>query len=66
MATKSETQEKIRPILIGLKKGQSYAFPIERMKSVRTQASEIAMIFDRAYKTETDRKERKIYVSRTK
>lgn len=62
----TEQKTKIRPVLIGMKKGQSFVFPIERLKSVRTQASEISMIFDRTYKTETDRIERTITVTRTK
>ena len=66
MANKDEQNEKIRPMLIGMKKGQSKASPIERMKSVRTQASEISMIYDRQYKTATDRVKRVINVTRTK
>lgn len=66
MANMTEQKTKIRPVLIGMKKGQSFVFPIERLKSVRTQASEISMIFDRTYKTETDRIERTITVTRTK
>lgn len=65
MANIVVNNERIRPILVGLKEGESHTFPIERMKSVRTQASEIAMIYDRQFKTETDRVERTITVKRT-
>lgn len=61
----TEQKEKIRPILVGLKAGESHPFPIERLKSVRTQASEIAMIYDRQFKTETNRMDRTITVTRT-
>lgn len=49
----TEQNEKIRPILIGMQLGETHPFPIEKLKSVRTQASEIFMIYDRKFKTET-------------
>lgn len=57
--------ERIRPVLVAMKTGEAHAFPIERMKSVRTQASEISMIYDRQFRTETDRIKREIRVFRT-
>lgn len=39
-------------------------FPIERLKTVRTQASELGAIYDRVYTTTTDRVERTIEVKR--
>lgn len=62
----TELNEKIRPILVGLQPGEAHPFPIERLKSVRTQASEISMIYDRKFKTETSRADRTITVTRTK
>lgn len=57
---------KIRPLLKLLNVGCSVIFPIERMKSVRAQASELGAIFDRKYKTCIDRYERILIVTRVK
>lgn len=40
----SENLEKIRPALVALEVGESVSFPISRLKSVRTQASELGAI----------------------
>ena len=61
----AENPQKIRPTLTGMEVGDQARFPIEQMKSVRTQASELSAILDRTYKTSTDRKERVISVPRT-
>ena len=41
----SENLEKIRPALVALEVGESVSFPISRLKSVRTQASELGLVF---------------------
>lgn len=51
----SENLEKIRPVLVALEVGESVSFPISRLKSVRTQASELGAIYNRQFKTRTDR-----------
>jgi hypothetical protein len=56
--------EKIRPSLIALKVGEAVMFPISRMKSVRTQASELGAILNRHYTTRTDRVNGIIVVAR--
>lgn len=56
--------QKIRPALVGLNKGDSVEFPIERLKSVRSQASELGAIYDRTFVTKTDRAARTIIVKR--
>lgn len=56
--------EKIRPSLIALKVGEAVVFPISRMKSVRTQASELGAILNRQYTTRTDRVNGTIVVAR--
>jgi hypothetical protein len=56
--------EKIRPSLIALKVGEAVMFPISRMKSVRTQASELGAILNRQYTTRTDRVNGTIVVAR--
>lgn len=57
---------KIRPVLEALQIGEAVIYPISRMKSVRTQASELGAIHNRQYTTKTDREARTITVKRTK
>lgn len=59
-----ENLEKIRPALIALEVGDAIVFPISRLKSVRTQASELGAIFNRRFKTKTNRANQTITVSR--
>lgn len=56
---------KIRPVLINMQVGDTVTFPIERLKSVRSQASELGAILNVTYVTKTDRHERTIEVTRT-
>ena len=56
--------EKIRPVLTALEIGDTVSFPISRLKSVRTQASELGVIYNRQFKTKTDREKRVIIVKR--
>ena len=44
-----EISAKIRPSLIALNVGDEISFPIEKLKSVRTQASELGAIMSRQY-----------------
>ncbi|MCM1139071.1 MAG: hypothetical protein NC453_10930 [Muribaculum sp.] len=60
----TENLQKIRPALIGLKIGETIAFPISRLKSVRTQASELGAIYERQFTTKTDREAKTIEVTR--
>jgi hypothetical protein len=46
---------KIRPSLLSLEVGETIAFPLCRLKSVRTQASELGLIYRRTFCTRTDR-----------
>lgn len=52
-----EKAEKIRPALMALEVDKEVSFPISRLKSVRTQASELGAIYGRQFKTKTDRGE---------
>ena len=61
----TENLEKIRPALVALEVGESVSFPISRLKSVRTQASELGAIYNRQFKTRTDREKHTITVKRT-
>lgn len=60
----AENIQKIRPALIAMEVGNTISFPIERLKSVRTQASELGAIYERQFKTRTDRIARIIEVTR--
>ena len=59
-----ENLEKIRPALTAPEVGDAVVFPISRLKSVRTQASELGAIFNRRFKTKTNRENQTITVSR--
>lgn len=60
----AENLEKIRPALVALEVGDAIVFPISRLKSVRTQASELGAILNRRFKTKTNRENQTITVSR--
>ena len=57
----AENQVKVRPTLTDL---EVVTFPIEKTKSVRAQASDLGLILNRKYQTETDREKRIITVIR--
>ncbi len=57
---------KIRPTLLNMGIGETISFPIEKLKSVRVQASELGAMFDMLFKTRTDRELRIIEITRTK
>lgn len=57
---------KIRPTLLNMGVGDTITFPIERLKSVRVQASELGAMFDLSFKTRTDRNQRIIEITRIK
>ena len=60
----AENLEKIRPALTVLEVGGTVTFPISRLKSVRTQASELGAIYNRQFKTKTNRETQTITVKR--
>lgn len=62
----AENQVKVRPALTDLEVGEKIVFPIAKTKSVRAQASDLGLILDRRYQTETDREKRTIVVTRLK
>jgi hypothetical protein len=57
---------KIRPTLLNMGIGETLSFPIEKLKTVRVQASELGAMFDMLFKTRTDRDLRIIEITRTK
>jgi len=60
----AENSVKIRPLLVALEVGEEITFDVAKLKSVRTQASELGVILGRQYKTRTDRENRVITVQR--
>ena len=60
----SENLEKIRPARVAPAVGDLVSFPISRLKSVRTQASELGAIYNRQFKTKTGRENHTITVKR--
>jgi len=64
MEEKLEKTEKVRPLLVSLEVGDEISFDIAKLKSVRTQASELGVILCRRFKTRTDRENRIIFVRR--
>ena len=60
----AENLEKIRPALTALEVGGTVTFRISRLKSVRTQASELGAIYNRQFKTKTNRETQTITVKR--
>ena len=60
----AENLEKIRPALTALEVGGTVTFHISRLKSVRTQASELGAIYNRQFKTKTNRETQTITVKR--
>ena len=59
-----ENVVRIRPALTSLKSVQAITFPISLLKSFRTQASELGAIYNRQYKTQTNRENMTITVKR--
>lgn len=55
---------KIRPALVEMNVGEEIVFPIEKLRSVRAQASELGAILDRKYSTRMSRVERTLTVKR--
>ena len=60
----TEITQKIRPTLFEMAVGDTVKFPIYRLKSVRTQASELGMMYERQYTTKTNRSDKSIEVTR--
>ncbi len=60
----TEIVQKIRPLLLSMNVGESVVFPISRLKSVRTQASELGAIYERKYVTKMNRDDRTVEVYR--
>lgn len=60
----ADNQVKVRPKLTELNVGEKAVFHISKTKGVRAQASDLGLILDRKYKTETCRQTKTITVTR--
>ena len=56
----------IRSSIASLEIGQVVTFPIQKLNTIRTTASELGAILDRGFKTRMCRAERIVTVCRTK
>ena len=54
----------MRTQIVELNVGESVAFPIEKMKTIRAQASELNCIMQRVYATKLNQENRTIVVTR--
>ena len=59
-----ERPKKMRTPIVELNVGESVAFPIEKMKTIRAQTSELNCIMQRVYATKLNRDDRTIVVTR--
>ena len=59
-----ERPKKMRAQIIELGVGECVAFPIEKMKTIRAQTSELNCIMQRVYATKLNRDDRTIVVTR--
>lgn len=60
----NQNSPKIRPTLLSLEVDQSFDFDIRKLKSVRTQASELGAMYGIKFTTKTDREKHIITVTR--
>lgn len=61
----AEKRVNVRQSLTKMLVGEQLTFPIENTKSIRAQSSDLGLILNRIYKTETNRDNRTITVTRT-
>ena len=59
-----ERPKKMRTQIVELNVGESVSFPIEKMKTIRAQTSELNCIMQRVYATKLNRDNRTIIVTR--
>ena len=59
-----ERPKKMRTQIVELNVGESVSFPIEKMKTIRAQTSELNCIMQRVYATKLNRDDRTIIVTR--
>lgn len=63
---KERNKTPLRAVIRDLSKGESIDFPISRLQTVKTTCSDLGLIYERKFKTKTNRVKKTISVTRIK
>lgn len=63
---KERNKTPLRAVIRDLSEGESIDFPICRLQSVKTTCSDLGLIYERKFKTKTNRVKKTISVTRIK
>lgn len=61
-----ENKTPLRSVIRDLSMGKSIDFPIDRLQSVKTTCTDLGLIYERKFKTKTNRVKKTISVTRIK
>lgn len=63
---KEKNKTPLRSVIRDLSEGESTDFPIDRLQSVKTTCTDLGLIYERKFKTKTNRVMKTISVTRIK
>ena len=63
---KERNKTPLRSVIRDLSEGESIDFPIDRLQSVKTTCTDLGLIYERKFKTKTNRVKKTISVTRIK
>ena len=63
---KERNKTPLRSVIRDLSEGESIDFPIHRLQSVKTTCTDLGLIYERKFKTQTNRVKKTISVTRIK
>lgn len=63
---KERNKTPLRSVIRDLAEGESIDFPIDRLQSVKTTCTDLGLIYERKFKTKTNRVKKTISVTRIK
>ena len=63
---KERNKTPLRSVIRDLFEGESIDFPIDRLQSVKTTCTDLGLIYERKFKTKTNRVKKTISVTRIK
>ena len=63
---KERNKTPLRAVIRDLSEGESIDFPIDRLQSVKTTCTALGLIYERKFKTKTNRVKKTISVTRIK
>lgn len=63
---KERNKTPLRSVIRDLPEGESIDFPIDRLQSVKTTCTDLGLIYERKFKTKTNRVKKTISVTRIK